>query len=49
MGNEENIIKIQNFPNETDYEPGWVSNRLHTDDNKHNRTFYYSTSGNIII
>ena len=39
MGNEENIIKIQNFPNETDYEPGWVSNRLHTDDNKNNPQF----------
>jgi len=39
MGNEENIIKIQNFPNETDYEPGWVSNRLPTEDNKNNPQF----------
>jgi hypothetical protein len=39
MGNEENIIKIQNFPNEKGYEPGWVSNRLPTEDNKNNPQF----------
>ena len=39
MGNEENIIKIQNFPTEKEYEPGWVSNRLPTDDNKNNPQF----------
>jgi hypothetical protein len=29
-------IKVQNFPYEEKYDPGWVSNKLHTDDNKNN-------------
>ena len=39
MGEDENIIKIQIFPTEKEYEPGWVSNKLPIDENKNNPQF----------